>query len=102
MIMSPMLSPASESAHAFRDARTHDEIALGTDRPQLQFIRGDSGVMVWMNRYFKDSVNRINPLILPLTMYDYGANDIQYQANAANYENKLWRSDDLHNNETLH
>jgi hypothetical protein len=41
MVVCPMLSVASESAHAFKDARTYDEIALGTDLPQLQYIRRD-------------------------------------------------------------
>jgi len=45
MVMSSMLSPGSESALAFRDAITHDEIPLGIDRPQLQYIRRDSRAM---------------------------------------------------------
>ena len=45
MVVSPMLSPGSESAHAFEDAITHDEIPLGIDRPELQYISRDSRAM---------------------------------------------------------
>jgi len=38
MVVSPMLSLTSESAHALMDVITHNEIPLGTDRPQLQCI----------------------------------------------------------------
>ena len=34
-------------------------------------------------------------------MDNYGTDDVQPQANAANYEHKLWRINDLHMNETL-
>ena len=45
MVVSPMLSLASESAHAFRGAITHNEIPLGIDRPQLQYISRSSRTM---------------------------------------------------------
>jgi len=45
MVVSPMLSLGLESAHAFKDAITHNEIPLGIDRPELQYISRDSRAM---------------------------------------------------------